>query len=381
LFAPLSVEQHPDSLQDQWWLSGIFRDVNIFAFPKSHIQDFKIETVLDSRYRDATLSIKVELNKSAVVEAKLFDARMNVVTTMTQSSSSDSHTLSMDMPVKSPYKWTAETPYLYTLILSLGDGHAISQRVGFRTSEVKDGNLRINGKPIILRGVNRHEHHPTGGRAVPYEFMRNDLLLMKTHNINAIRTSHYMNDPRLYDVADELGLWILDEADLECHGMGELWGDNASWTTDNPDWTEAYVDRARQLVMRDKNHPCVIMWSLGNESFYGRNHKAMYNWIKTYDKTRPVHYEPDYNAQSADVYSRMYASVGDIVDFAKRDATWDKPLILCEYIHAMGNGPGGIKEYIDAFYKYPRLQGGFVWEWANHVSFLTSLLTFPCSLV
>ncbi|KAK6535409.1 Beta-galactosidase (Lactase) [Orbilia ellipsospora] len=350
--------------QDQWWLSGIFRDVNIFAFPKVHIQDFKIETILDSHYRDATLSIKVELNEPAVVEAKLFDANMNVVRTMGQSLGTDSP--SIDMPVKDPYKWTAETPYLYTLILSLGAGHVISQRVGFRTSEIKDGNLRVNGKPIIIRGVNRHEHHPTRGRAVPYEFMRNDLLLMKTHNINGIRTSHYMNDPRLYDVADELGLWILDEADLECHGMGELGGDSASWTTDNPDWTEAYVDRARQLVTRDKNHACVIIWSLGNESFYGRNHRAMYEWIKSYDKTRPVHYEPDYNAQSADMHSRMYASVDDIINFATREATWSKPLVLCEYIHAMGNGPGGIKEYVDAFYKYPRLQGGFVWEWANH---------------
>ncbi|EPS44203.1 hypothetical protein H072_1885 [Dactylellina haptotyla CBS 200.50] len=350
--------------QDQWWLSGMFRDVNIMAFPKIHIQDFKIETILDDQYRDATLSIKIELNESTNVEAKLYDPSMSIVDTITQSSSST--TMNMEIPVQDPYKWTAESPYLYTLILSLGAGHVICQRVGFRTSEIKDGNLLVNGKPIIIRGVNRHEHHPTRGRAVPYEFMRNDLLLMKTHNINAIRTSHYMNDPRLYDVADELGLWILDEADLECHGMGELGGDSASWTSDNPDWEEAYVDRARQLVMRDKNHPCVIIWSLGNESFYGRNHRAMYDWIKAFDKTRPVHYEADYNAHSADLYSRMYASVGDIINFATRDATWDKPLILCEYVHAMGNGPGGIKEYIDAFYKYPRLQGGFVWEWANH---------------
>jgi beta-galactosidase len=356
-----------DRLQDEWWLSGIFRDVNIFAFPKTHIQDFKVETILDSLYRDAILSIKVELNKSAPVQAKLLDASMEVVQIMSQSPSSNLSTLVIQIPVKNPYKWTAETPYLYYLILSFGDGHVISQRVGFRTSEIKDGNLRVNGMPIIIRGVNRHEHHPTGGRAVPYEFMRNDLLLMKTHNINAIRTCHQINDPRLYDVADELGLWILDEADLECHGMAELWGDAASWTTDNPDWKEAYVDRAMQLVMRDKNHPCVIIWSLGNEAFYGRNHQSMYDWIKSYDQTRPVHYEADYNAQTVDLYSRMYASVDDIVNFATKDATWEKPLILCEYVHAMGNGPGGIKEYVEAFYKYPRLQGGFVWEWANHV--------------
>lgn len=271
--------------------------------------------------------------------------------------------------IKNPQKWTAETPYLYYLLLSIGNDQVIMQRVGFRMSEVKDGLLKVNGSPLIIRGVNRHEHNPISGRAVPYEFMRRDLLLMKLHNINAIRTSHYPNDSRLYDLADELGIWILDEADLECHGMGELGGDNASWTSDNADWKEAYIDRARQMVMRDKNHPSIIIWSLGNESFYGCNHQSMYEWIKSYDSTRPVHYEPDGNASTADLYSRMYASVDDIINFATSQDTWEKPLVLCEYVHAMGNGPGNIKEYVDAFYKYPRLQGGFVWEWANHVSF------------
>lgn len=270
--------------------------------------------------------------------------------------------------MEKPHLWTAESPHLYNLTISVGEKQVIAQRVGFRQVEVKDGLLRVNGNPIIIRGVNRHEHHPDHGRAVPYEFLKRDLLLMKSHNINAIRTSHYINDPRLYDLADELGLWILDECDLECHGMGELGGDWASWTSDNPSWREAYVDRVRQMIYRDKNHPSIIIWSLGNESFYGRNHRSMYEFIKSYDKTRPVHYEPDWNAQTADIYSRMYHSVEQIIEFATASATWEKPLVLCEYVHAMGNGPGGIKEYIDAFYKYPRLQGGFVWEWANHVS-------------
>jgi beta-galactosidase len=283
-------------------------------------------------------------------------------------SSSTSYSVHVQSEVKNPRKWTAETPYLYNLILSLGEGQKIVQRVGFRTSEVKNGLLRVNGDPIIIRGVNRHEHHPTGGRAIPYEFMRKDLILMKTHNINAIRTSHQINDPRLYDLADELGLWILDEADLECHGMGELGGNPVAWTSDNPAWKDAYLDRAKQLVMRDKNHACVIIWSLGNESWYGSNHQAMYHWIKSYDTTRPIHYEPDQDAQTADLYSRMYPDIGYITWFATSQESWEKPLILCEFIHAMGNGPGNIKEYIDAFYKYPRLQGGFVWEWANHVS-------------
>jgi beta-galactosidase len=369
--------------QDQWWLSGIFRDVNIYAFPHVHVQDFKVETILDDHYRDASLSIQVELCKeaagdsSAVVEAKLLDADLNEVKTVSQSPVGNAHTLSITMALKNPHKWTAETPYLYHLLLSLGKSQFISQRIGFRTSEIKNRNWLINGHPIIIRGVNRHEHHPIHGRAVPYEFMRNDLLLMKTHNINAIRTSHYPNDPRLYDVADELGFYVMDEADLECHGMGELWdGPAEKWTSDNPAWKESYLDRARQLVHRDKNHACVVMWSLGNEAFYGSNHKEMYAWIKGYDSTRPVHYEPDYMTESADVFSRMYPSVEEIVGHAKVEG-WTKPLVLCEYVHAMGNGPGGIKEYVDAFYKYERLQGGFVWEWANHVS---SVGAFPSSV-
>lgn len=300
---------------------------------------------------------------------KLLDEKLKVVETASQSPSPGSLTMHVHMSIKNPRKWTAETPYLYHLVLLIGKDHVVVQRVGFRTSEVKGGLLRVNGEPIILRGVNRHEHHPTQGRTVPYEFLKRDLLLMKTHNINGIRTSHQINDPRLYDLADELGLWVLDEADLECHGMGELGFEGASWTSDNPDWKDAYIDRARQMVMRDKNHACVIIWSLGNESFYGRNHQSMYDWIKSYDTTRPVHYEPDVDAQTVDLYSKMYASVDEIIEFATRENTWEKPLILCEYIHAMGNGPGNIKEYIDAFYKYPRLQGGFCWEWANHASY------------
>lgn len=198
---------------------------------------------------------------------------------------------------------------------------------------------------------------------------------MKKYNVNAIRTSHYINDTRLYDLADELGLWIMDECDLECHGIGDIGGNAASWVSDNPAWEKAYVDRAVQAVMRDKNHASVIIWSLGNESYYGRNHEAMYRFIHAYDPTRLVHYEGDYNAWTVDIYSKMYASCDDIIAFATQSKTWDKPLVLCEYAHAMGNGPGAIKEYVDAFYKYPRLMGGFVWEWANHVSFALHLDT------
>ncbi|KFY30002.1 hypothetical protein V494_08327, partial [Pseudogymnoascus sp. VKM F-4513 (FW-928)] len=349
--------------QDQWWLSGIFRDVNLFAFPKVHVKDFKVETTLKNDYQDALLFLRVELSSAAAIKVKLLDDKSKTLKTVEQDSPLS--TVFFEIPMEKPHLWTAETPYLYKLVISVGEKQVISQRVGFRQVEIKDGLLKVNGNRIVIRGVNRHEHHPDSGRAVPYDFLRRDLLLMKTHNINAIRTSHYINDPRLYDLADEFGLWILDEADLECHGMGELGTDFASWTSDNPAWKDAYVDRARQMIMRDKNHPCIIIWSLGNESAYGRNHKSMYEFIKSYDKTRPVHYEADFGAESADIFSRMYHSVEQIIDFATMNKV-AKPLVLCEYVHAMGNGPGGIKEYVDAFYKYPRLQGGFVWEWANH---------------
>ncbi|RDW75471.1 hypothetical protein BP6252_06613 [Coleophoma cylindrospora] len=369
--------------QDQWWLSGIFRDVNLLAFPKAHIQDYQIQTLLDEEYTDATLSVEVTLSLPTSVDLKLLDSDGKTVVTETQKATSS--TTTFKIPIKNPKKWTAETPYLYQLVLSI-ESCSVQQRVGFRVAELKDGVFKVNGKTVIFRGANRHEHHPEHGRTIPLEFMRHDLLLMKTHNINAIRTSHQINDPRLYDLADELGLWVMDECDLECHGFETIdaaalpleqkslpfeerkklvYGNAARWTSDNPEWEEAYVDRARQAVYRDKNHPCVIMWSLGNEAFFGRNHKAMYKLIKEYDPTRLIHYEGDFEAETADMYSKMYPSVDLIVNFAK-EKDWKKPLVLCEYIHAMGNGPGNIKEYIDAFYEYPRLMGGFVWEWANH---------------
>lgn len=347
--------------QDQWWLSGIFRDVWLLRFPKVHFQDFHVQTLLDDSYKDAVLQVDVKVNESADVTLKLFDEDGKQIASKTQEGNGS---VTFAIPLTNPHKWTAETPYLYTMTLSV-PGCAVSQRVGFRRVELLDGIFCVNANPIKIRGVNRHEHHPDFGRAVPYEFLQHDLLLMKQHNINAIRTSHYINDYRLYDLADEHGLWILDEADLECHGLFVVGADGTKFTSDNPDWEEAYVDRARQMVMRDFNHPSIIIWSLGNESGYGRNHRAMAKFIRDNDTSRLIHYEPDWWAQSTDMISRMYFSVKDIEGYAK-DRNWSKPVVMCEYIHAMGNGPGNIKEYIDIFYKYPRLMGGFVWEWANH---------------
>ncbi|KAI0015830.1 beta-galactosidase [Xylariomycetidae sp. FL0641] len=372
--------------QDQWRMSGIYRDVYLLGFPtESRIEDLFVQTKLDSDYVNADLKIRVDAQGSGELKVELYDpSKSSVVATGNQSISGTSTEFSL--PIDNPQKWTAESPTLYHLIVSLGGSHFVSQRVGFRQVEMKDGLIKVNGQRIVLKGANRHEHHPTLGRAVPYEFMKQDLMLMKTHNINAIRTCHQPSDVRLYDLADELGFWVMDEADLECHGFESICDaalsaedralpfaerqlitreDAAKWTSDNPDWEKAYVDRAIQMVRRDQPHPSVIMWSLGNEAFFGRNHKAMYNWIKSYDDSRPVHYEADIYAETMDMFSMMYPPIETIVDFAK-DTSKTKPMVLCEYIHAMGNGPGNIKEYIDAFYEHDKLQGGFVWEWANH---------------
>lgn len=269
--------------------------------------------------------------------------------------------------LSNPLKWTAEHPNLYHLHITLtAKGQTlqvIDQTVGFRAVELKDGLIQVNGRPIHLRGVNRHDHHPRYGRAVPIDFIKHDLVLMKQHNINAIRCSHYPNHPALVSFANEVGLYVMDEADLECHGMGV---DLEHLPSDDPAWNRAYLDRIQQVIHRDKNNASVIMWSLGNESFFGQNHVAMYKWAKEYDPTRLVHYEGDHEYRASDICSSMYNSVSDLVNLATRDGDeYDKPILLQEYGHAMGNGPGVLKEYQETFDKYRRLQGGFVWEWAN----------------
>lgn len=372
--------------QDMWWLSGIFRDVYLLALPQTHLADYFVQTTLDDHYQHATLSVQTTLEQTEDCAAtdyrltlQLLDANRQPLRDLDTYSSPVTTTPgqrsvhSLQFAVPDPHKWTAETPYLYHLLLTLRDTdgkilQCIAQRVGFRCIELKDGNIQVNGKAIMFKGVNRHEHHPELGRTLPVSWIRKDLLLMKQHNINAIRTSHYPNDPRFYDLCDEYGFYVVDEADLECHGFELVNEANikpAQWTSDNPDWTDAYLERIERMVQRDKNHASIILWSLGNESFYGRNHAAMYRWVKDFDPTRLVHYEADFEAETADVYSRMYSSIDFIEDYiTKKDPA--KPFILCEYAHAMGNGPGNLQEYWDLFYAHKELQGGFVWEWNNH---------------
>lgn len=291
---------------------------------------------------------------------------------------------SVSFVLKNIRAWSAEDPVLYFLRIETSSG-VRDIPFGIRTSEIKDGLLQVNGIPVLLKGVNRHDHHFEKGRAISEEDVFKDLVLMKKYNVNAIRCSHYPSHPALLKWADILGFYVIDEADLECHGFlyvdsngtapqkgsgtpsePQYFDSPQEYTSNNPRWKDAYLDRAQRMAERDKNHPSVIMWSLGNESFFGQNHVEMYDYLKKHHPL-PVHYEGDKENDQAsvvDVYSRMYPSHEEVKNEALKDSS--KPYILCEFGHAMGNGPGGLKEYFDLFYKYRRLQGGFIWEWANH---------------
>lgn len=366
---------------------------------KARIEDWFLRTDLDEKYQDAKLlaTVDVAAKEKGTLKltlSELAKAGGKVIGTAEASVDANATKVDLELAVSNPEKWTAETPYLYMVELSLttdsGAPHTIQQRIGFRKVELLNGLMTVNGVPLRIRGVNRHEHHPLFGRAVPLEFAKKDLLLMKTHNVNALRCSHQPNDPRLYDLCDELGLWVMDEADLECHGFYDTiarpqdipeemdyeerkkltFPQAAAFTSDNPAWEGAYVDRMASLVNRDKNHTSVIIWSLGNEAFYGVNQKAMSAYGKKVDPGRLIHYEGDVNAETADMYSYMYPQLDRLIRLAKeegvKDGKFEKPIVLCEYAHAMGNGPGWLEDYEEAFRTYPRLQGGYIWEWANH---------------
>ncbi len=389
--------------QDMWYESGIFRDVYLLARPSSYIFDAKIDTVLDKNYKNATLNIDfdtVNVQKGQKITVALYDEDENIVKSKTVQATEKS----ISIPVNNPLKWTAETPNLYKVIISLKEGNEILEsipfRIGFRQIELRKvspkyehTNILLNGKAIIFKGVNRHEHHPENGRALTEEIMREDIILMKNLNVNAVRTSHYLNDPRWYDLCDEYGIYLIDECDLETHGVGVVLDDISDpkvkeeakkqyLLSDMPKWKKAYVDRMTRMVERDKNRASVIIWSLGNESQFGRNHKAMYKAAKEICP-KPIHYEGDYLCELGDMYSRMYPSHKELESIGKGYSVKEfpvpfsapaptkgdyrkMPMIMCEFVHAMGNGPGAIEEYVEMFYKYPRLQGGFVWEWLDH---------------
>ncbi|MGH7214037.1 MAG: glycoside hydrolase family 2 TIM barrel-domain containing protein, partial [Tepidisphaeraceae bacterium] len=373
--------------QDMWWLSGIFREVNVISAPRTRIADVHVTTQLDSAWRDATLRAAVLLHhddtdgpaRDHKIEMSLFDDDLRRVGERVVSPAGTSADLRMR--VIDPRKWNAEEPNLYTLLVTLRNDRdevveCVPLAVGFRDVQVKEGNLLVNGVRVMFKGVNRHEHHPDLGRTVPYESMMQDVLLMKRHNINAVRTSHYPPDPRWLDLCDRHGLYVIDECDLETHGFGFEAGNNP---TKDPAWEAACVDRMVRMVHRDKNHPSVIMWSLGNESGFGRNHRAMADAARKIDPTRPIHYEGDTSLEVSDVFSQMYTTIEKMkkISAAKEEIEVygvkvrpeqyrDKPFILCEYAHAMGNGPGALADYWDTIRGHARLQGGFVWEWLDH---------------
>ena len=353
--------------QDEWWLPGIIRDVSVIARPVASIEDVAIK----ANWIDGVASLQVAVKTSQGSGAT--PVRLEVLETATS--------LEVDSikVIPGALAWSAESPTLYTLRVSSASesqkGETVEVRFGFRTVEIIDSVFCVNGVATQLRGVNRHEHHPLYGRAVPEQTVRDELALMKRCNINAIRTSHYPPSTLLLDLADELGFWVIDECDLETHGFG-----NVDWVgnpTDDPNWQPAIVDRARRMVERDKNHPCIVMWSLGNEAGVGQNLGAMAKAIKLLDASRPIHYEGDQTCEYVDLWSMMYPpvdfveQVGRGTEEALSDSALEArrrkmPLVLCEYAHAMGTGPGGLSEYQELFDKYPRLVGGFIWEWLEH---------------
>jgi beta-galactosidase len=342
--------------QDMWWLSGIFRPVALVHRPENGVDDVFAHADYDHRTGLGTLRVEAAAG-----------ARVTVPELGIDIAAGETATVAVE-------PWTAETPRLYDAEVATA-AERVSLRIGFRTVAIEDGLLKVNGKRILLRGVNRHEWDPDTGRTLSVETMRRDLEIMKRHNVNAVRTSHYPPDRRFLDLCDEIGVWVIDECDLETHGfVHHGWRKNPS---DEPMWREAYLDRMARMVERDKNHASVIMWSLGNESHTGQNLEAMSAWAKQRDPGRPIHYEGDWDSGYVDVYSRMYADhaetdrIGHKTEGPTKDPALDEhrrniPFILCEYAHAMGNGPGGLSEYQRLFEQHERCQGGFIWEWIDH---------------
>ena len=374
--------------QDMWRFSGIFRDVYLYATPKVHIRDFFAQSDLDNDYKDAILKVKltvrnfgskdVENNK---VEIALLDSdhqfvASEILETETFAIKSNSEIqMELQSNIDNPKKWTGETPYLYDLIIKLKNSNnevfeVEHCKIGFRKIEIhENGSFLINGKSIIFKGVNRHEHDPDHGRAIPYSRMVEDIILMKQNNINAVRTSHYPNHPKWYDLCDRYGIYVMDECNLESHGLRNV------LPASLPEWTNACVARMVNMVERDKNHPCVVIWSLGNEAGMGNNFKIMKEETLKIDTTRPIHYEGDYNQEIVDIISSMYLSPKQLEKNLRRNKTGHqgmrvklsniKPYVLCEYAHAMGNSLGNFQEFMDVFEKYPNAIGGFIWDFID----------------
>lgn len=355
--------------QDFWRLSGIARESYVYARPKQRVQTVEAVPDLDASYRNASLSIRGKVTAGVTGVGLTLRSPEGKSVWSSVADVADDGSFHVSASVRSPRKWTAETPWLYRLeAVAVGDGGVsdkVAVNVGFRKVEIRGGQLLVNGQPVLIKGANRHEMSPKGGYLVSQEEMLRDIQIMKSLNINAVRTCHYPNDPRWYDLCDRYGLYVVDEANIESHGMG--YGDRS--LAKNPAYREAHLERDSRMVLRDINHPSIILWSLGNEAGDGDNFAACYEWIKDYDPSRPIHYERslDYrtyvNTPHSDVFCPMYWSPEDCERYLGTDPA--KPLIQCEYAHSMGNSMGGFGEYMDLVRKYPKYQGGFIWDFVD----------------
>lgn len=346
--------------QDFFRLSGIARDSYLYARSKSRIDDIRITPDLDSEYKDGTLDIELTFKGNAgSAEIVLCDADGKKVAGTTVKSPSKGGKVKTSLSVSNPEKWTAETPYLYTL-KAISAGESIPVKTGFRKVEIKNAQLLVNGKAVLIKGADRHELDPDGGYVMSKERMIEDIQIMKKFNLNAVRTCHYPDDNFWYDLCDKYGIYMVAEANVESHGMG--YGESS--LSRREDYALAHLQRNQRNVQRAFNHPAVIIWSLGNEAGYGPNFEAAYDWIKAEDHSRPVQYEPAGVNGKTDIYCPMYAGYDQIVKYATNPES-TKPLIQCEYAHAMGNSEGGFKEYWDRYRQYDKLQGGFIWDFVD----------------
>ena len=369
--------------QDFWRLSGIFRDVYLWSAGKLHVRDFHANATLDDNYRDGILSVELDVQnfsgeaKKCSIDVELLDAKGGKVASIEIDHADHAGAKPRDkliapkIKIANPLKWSAEHPNLYQLLITLKDAageviEVVGCKVGFRRVEIKGGQLLVNGRAIYCKGVNRHEHDPVTGHYITRESMIRDIKLMKQHNINAVRTCHYPDDPKWYDLCDEFGIYLIDEANIESHGMGY----GPASLGKKPAWKKAHLERTIRMVERDKNHPSVIVWSLGNEAGDGINFEAASAWIHKRDPSRPVHYERAGKRPHTDIVCPMYARIASLEAYGSKPQT--RPLILCEYAHAMGNSVGNLQDYWTVIEKHKHLQGGFIWDWVDQGLLKTS---------
>lgn len=362
--------------QDMLKVSGIERDVYLYATPKAHVFDFFAKAGLDSTYQNGVLDLSAQVRNYSPkevkcrVETSLLDDAQDFKVVWTEQrgltlAGSGRSMLNLKTTVAGPRHWTAETPALYTLLITVKNEsgqtlEVISDKIGFRTVEIKNARLLVNGRAITIKGTNRHEAHALTGHVMTTEIMLRDIELMKQANINAVRGSHYPNDPLWYDLMDQYGFYVIDEANIESQPLA---AEESTKLGKEMSWLPAHIDRTRNMFERDKNHPSIIVWSLGNESGDGPVFDSTYHWLHKHDGTRPVAYEPAGLQAYTDIFSPMYARIPRLLDYAQSNPA--RPLIMCEYAHVMGNSGGNLQDYWDLIEKYPVLQGGFIWEWAD----------------